>query len=163
VRVALQEEKIVTNHSSGKETENTAKPGDYIIKTSDKDDGYVILADRFFEIYEDDPTKERFYRNKITRIGLLTVEDIAFNTPWGEEQSVLAGGVVIEAGPYIYGVDKFSFIKNYGRTEDSPELNTFVMMDESLEIQLQKAKQLNLKNHIFDIELRIKHQNMFRK
>jgi hypothetical protein len=162
VRVVTEIEKIISHHSTGVETENTAQIGDYIIKSSDEGDGYIILAHRFFEIYEEDPTNDLFYRAKVTRTGLTVLEDMKFIAPWGQEQNISAGGVIIEAGPYIYGVDIFDFIDGYGRVDDSPEKATFAILNEPLENQLQKAKQLGLKNHISDIELRLKHENIFK-
>lgn len=161
VRVAEEGEKIITHHSAGKETENTTKAGDYIIKTSDEDDGYIIGADRFFEVYEIDPENTDFYRNKEIRTALMTLDDVLFTSPWGEDMNALAGSMIIEAGPYIYAVDKFSFMRNYARAGHTPEHAIFAQMNEPLEVQLQKATDLKLENHIRDIELRMEHPHLF--
>ncbi|MDB5477760.1 MAG: hypothetical protein JWM96_255 [Alphaproteobacteria bacterium] len=158
IRMAEKEEKIISFHSTGKETQNTAMPGDYIIKTTEKGDGYIITADRFFEIYEDDAGDARYYRNKITRIALLILEDIRFIAPWGEEQNVASGGVIVDAGNYIYGIEKNSFITNYARVDNNEAKEIFALVKDDLEEQLEKAVALKLENHILDIKTRLENK-----
>jgi hypothetical protein len=161
VSVATEKRSIVTYHSSGQETENSAQVGDYIIKTSEKDDGYVITRDRFAEIYEEDKLEPDYYCSKIIRSGLLTLEDVIFVAVWGKEQHVKAGGMIIDSGQHIYGIDGKSFVKKYGRVDQSTEKNIFALLSDDLEYQLSKAKSLDLQNHIFDISTRMQYPEFF--
>ena len=163
VRVAEREEEIVSHHSEGIETVNIAYPGDYVIKTKVEGDGYVMQMHRFPQVYEEDTEHPGFYRNKVTRMGLLALEDCAFMTPWGQEQNLIAGGVLIEADEHIYGIDRHSFIRNYARVGKAPERETVVAVSEPLEVQLEKVQALELSNHISDVRLRMAHISLFTK
>ena len=161
VRRAEKEELIVTCHSSGKETENIARPGDYIVRMSNKDDGYVIEKERFFQVYEEHPEDPAFYRHIETRHMLIVIEDVHFTTPWGREMNVRAGGMIAVLRDALFGVDRFSFIRNFGRVASDEQQTVFCLMNEPLDVQLQKAQALNEKYHVDDIRLRMTHPEFF--
>ena len=164
VRQADHAEEIITHNSGGVETRNMAQPGDYILRgSSDRygGQGYIVTADRFAEIYEIDPDLLDHYRNKEVRRALLVLDDVSFVSPWGVEQHINAGGVVVEAGPYIYGVDKFSFIKNYARADDTESHSVFALLNEPLDVQHDKAQTAGRDNHLRDIVLRLENAQLF--
>jgi hypothetical protein len=160
VRVAETEETVISFASGGVETKNQALPGDYILKGS-AGGGYVIKSHRFFEIYEEDPVQRDSYRTKITRNGLLLLEDVSFVAAWGEEQVTKAGGVIIEAGPYVFGVDRDSFVREYGRVDDSAEKTVFALVSDDLSHQRAEAEKRGLTNHLLDIDLRLANKALF--
>ena len=165
VRQAVQPEEIVTFNSSGLETRNIAQPGDYILKGSSArygGGGYIIRAERFPHIYEADPEMPGFYRHCEIRRALMVTEHLAVVAPWGETQYIHPGGVVVEAdGDVIYGIDKWSFIRNYARVGEQAPYATIVRLDESLEAQLAKVRTAGLQNHQKDIEKRLRHKHLF--
>lgn len=162
VRMATQIETIISHHSQGVETTNQAQVGDYIISSAQHDGSYVVSAHRFAELYEADPFDPRFYRATETRKALLVLEPVRFQANWGAEQNLPAGGMVIEAGEGIYGIDPFSFIRKYGRVDDSRSDNpVFTRLSDSLEWQRAEAEKRFLINHLHDIDLRLQNQALF--
>ena len=125
VRTATKTE-VVETRSNGKETTNTARPGDYIVTNLspqrepllDRDGHlniYVIRAAKFPDLYE--PTGERgahgaVYRAKgvVSAIPLPGGFDIA--APWGERQTAARGYLVCN-GREVYGVSKDAFDATY--------------------------------------------------
>jgi hypothetical protein len=125
VRTATKTE-VVETCSNGKETTNTARPGDYIVTNLspqrepllDRDGHlniYVIRAAKFPDLYE--LTGERgahgaVYRAKgvVSAIPLPGGFDIA--APWGERQTA-EGGYLVCNGREVYGVSSDAFDATY--------------------------------------------------
>lgn len=124
-RRAEKQERIETR-SNGKETTNTARPGDLIVTNlspqreplRDCDNYlnvYVIAAAKFADLYQ--PTGESnphgaVYRatGTVSAIALPGGFDIA--APWGERQSAADGFLVCNGGE-VYGVSRDAFDATY--------------------------------------------------
>lgn len=162
VRIATCDEVIVSHHSKGVETINQARAGDYIIGSLHHAGSYVVTADRFATLYEQDPSDSRYYRTTETRRALLVLESVRFQASWGAEQNVPAGGMVIQTGDGLYGVDPLSFIRKYGRVDDrTDDQSVFVRLSDSLESQCIEAEKRFQINHLIDIDLRMKNRALF--
>ena len=121
-----EKDEVVETRSNGKETTNTAHPGDWIVTNlspklrplRDDDDHmnvYVIAADRFAELYEPVESKSELgavYRAKgiVSAIALPGGLDIA--APWGERQTASAGYLLCN-GEEVYGIGKRAFEETY--------------------------------------------------
>ena len=126
-RTATATERVDT-HWNGKESTNTAKPGDRVVTSLDKTgkplidaDGhkniYVILADKFVALYE--------LANVASPLGSTyrargTVEAIHFAggfeiiAPWGETQRAPSGYLILN-GQDVYGNNAETFEASYER------------------------------------------------
>jgi hypothetical protein len=114
---------------NGKETTNTAQPGDWIVTNlsparvplRDADghtNVYVIVADRFLALYE--PTGKAgphgpVYRARGTISALPFPGGFDILAPWGRRQAT-ASGYLICNGPEVYGSSKEAFEETYGET-----------------------------------------------
>jgi hypothetical protein len=117
---------VVETYSSGKETTNTARPGDFIVtnlspqRTPLRDrDGhlnvYVIEAARFAGLYEPaggESAQGAIYRAKgvVSALPLPGGFDIA--APWGERQTA-ASGYLLCNGSEVYGASRSAFEATY--------------------------------------------------
>lgn len=109
--------KVVTITADGKETENTAVPGD-IIMSGPSGEKYVVKATKFGKLYtpqadgtvipEQSPRQVARYTGK---------DDITFTAPWGEQMILKPGDYVVQDGEGYYRVAK----KEYDVTYNSPE------------------------------------------
>ena len=124
-RKAEKEERLETR-SNGKETTNTARPGDFVVTNltpqreplRDRDNHlniYVITAAKFADLYQ--PTGEsnehgEVHKAKgiISAIALPGGFDIA--APWGERQTA-ADGYLVCNGSEVYGVSRDAFDTTY--------------------------------------------------
>jgi hypothetical protein len=126
--IAAKRDERVETHWNGKETVNTARPGDRIVTNLDAKgkplvdrDGnhnvYVIKADAFIKLYELADTPEILVATYRAR---GTVEAIEFRggfdilAPWGERQ-VAESGYLILNGPDVYGNNAETFEATYER------------------------------------------------
>jgi hypothetical protein len=156
VRCADKIETIITYHAHGIETQNIAQIGDYIIKGSRYGGSYIIRQHDFDTLYIE---RNGQYHARACRKAIMTIQDCSIMTPWDDVQHVRAGGMIIESGNNVYGVDRFSFIQNYGRADDAG--HCFVRLDESLAIQYRESQSRNLQNHMRDILLRESNPHFF--
>jgi hypothetical protein len=117
---------VVETHSNGKETTNTARPGDYIVtnlspqRTPLRDrDGhlnvYVIEAARFADLYE--PTGGESPHGPIHRAkGIVSAIALPggfdITAPWGERQAATSGYLLCN-GREVYGSSKHAFDATY--------------------------------------------------
>lgn len=95
VVIAEREQEVETTLDGATETRNTARAGDRIV-TGTKGERYVIKADRFGQLYEEDPHDASRYlsRNRVRALQLQEAAEIV--APWGETQRVPAGGYVVQ-------------------------------------------------------------------
>jgi hypothetical protein len=124
-REATVEERIETRWD-GKETEKTAKPGDFIVTnlthkkavlrdSEGHPNTYVIGRGKFGELYERDKGENEF--GKIYR-AIGSVDAIYFPggfdilAPWGESQ-IAASGYLLRNGNEMYGNNKDTFKETY--------------------------------------------------
>ena len=117
---------VVETRWNGKETSNTARPGDWIVTSLSPqrealrdDDGnvnrYVIMAERFASLYEPADGAGTFgaiHRAKgmVEAISLPGGFDIV--APWGERQTAPAGYLLCN-GPDVYGNNQETFAATY--------------------------------------------------
>ena len=126
-RTATRDERVET-HWNGKETTNTARPGDRIVTNLDARgeplvdrDGnhniYVIKADAFITLYDLADTPEILVATYRAR---ATVEAIEFPggfdiiAPWGERQTADRGYLLLN-GADVYGNHTETFEASYAR------------------------------------------------
>ena len=124
-RRAAKDEAVETR-SNGKETTNTAHPGDWIVTNLSPqldplqdDEGhmnvYVIVGERFPQLYEPAEGKSQHgavYRARgvVSALPLPGGLDIA--APWGERQTASAGYLLCN-GQEVYGIGKRAFEETY--------------------------------------------------
>jgi hypothetical protein len=124
-RQARQRETVET-HWNGRETTNTAQPGDWIVTNLspqqepllDKDGSlnvYVIAADGFADLYE--PTDGRnehgaIYRPKGVVEALHLPGGFDIVAPWGERQQAPAGYLILNRDE-VYGNNAETFKTTY--------------------------------------------------
>jgi hypothetical protein len=127
VRVATAEEEVVTKYKDDEkpETKNVANPGDYIITDSSGGE-YVIRAEKFDKLYEQDPNDAgRFVSKSVRKAVQLSDEGRLWKESWGhsgEMQKVEAGGYATQSisdPTDIHLVKQEEFEKNY--TKITPE------------------------------------------
>ena len=123
---------VVETRWNGKETTNTAEPGDYIVtnlsplrRPLHDSDGhlniYVISADKFATLYE--PTAETseegdVYRAKGVVSALPLPGGFDILAPWGERQTGSAGYLLLN-GNEVYGANAQAFDATYERVGQS--------------------------------------------
>lgn len=115
-------EKIETKMKSGlKETDNTVKADGDMVITNPDGEQYIVEKAKFEKRYEIDPENPKQFRPKGGAQEFIPVqEDIQFKAPWGEEMTILAGGVLNITGRDsgdIYGIQKDEFNNTYGRCD----------------------------------------------
>jgi hypothetical protein len=117
---------VVETRWNGKETTNTARPGDWIVTNLSPQrrplvDGeghrnvYVIVAERFASLYE--PTAEKsphgaVYRAKGVVSALPLPGGFDIVAPWGERQTGAAGYLLLN-GDEVYGSSREAFDATY--------------------------------------------------
>jgi hypothetical protein len=116
----------VETHWNGKETANTARPGDWIVTNltprqealRDRDghvNTYVILADRFTALYEPTGGHNEFgaiYRAKGTVDAIPLAGGFDIVAPWGERQTSPSGYLLCN-GTEVYGNNAETFAATY--------------------------------------------------
>jgi len=133
-------------------TRNMAKPGDYIV-TGALGERYVIPGNRFDRLYEADPAKPGEFRSKGTVLAVLLTEPVTFKAPWGEQQRIDAGGVLVKNGDDIYGIAEQAFAETYGRADKDGKV--FVSLDQPLAQQKAQAQERGESAHIADLDRRM--------
>jgi hypothetical protein len=149
-------EKVVTLQSGpgGQfvESTNVAQPGDAIV-TRGVGDSYI--PKKFSNNFEIDPGNPGQYRSKNFGRALFQDEDFVIAAPWGEDQTIMAGGVVFQslagAAPEVYGNQAASFDADYAREAVDGSLQSLVT---SLGIQLHWAIDKGDIAHLSDIRAR---------
>ena len=124
-RQAIALERVET-HWNGKETTNTAQPGDWVATNLSPDsqplrdcDGnlntYVISSARFPELYEPTGTTidlGQVYRGNAIVLVLRLVDGFDIVAPWGERQQVASGYLILN-GDEVYGNQTETFEATY--------------------------------------------------
>lgn len=152
IEVAKAEQEVVTILAGKPETKNVAKAGDYIV-TGPLGERYVIAANRFDRLYEADPGRPGEYRSKGTVQAVLLTEPVTFKAPWGEQQRIDAGGVLVKNGDDIYGIAEAAFAETYGRADKDGKV--FVALDVPLAQQKAAAQERGETAHVADIDRRM--------
>ncbi len=152
IEIAKAEQEVVTILAGKPETKNTAKPGDYIV-TGTLGERYVIPGNRFDRLYEPDPARPGEFRSKGTVLAVLLTEPVTFKAPWGEQQRIDAGGVLVKNGDDIYGIAEAAFAETYGRADK--EGKVFVALDLPLGQQKTTAQERGETAHVADIDRRM--------
>jgi hypothetical protein len=117
---------LIETRWNGKETANTARPGDWIVTNlspqcevlrdrNGHENTYVIAADRFSELYERASGSTPFgpaYRARgvVSAIALAGGFDI--KAPWGERQTAPTGYLLFN-GSEVYGCHSETFAATY--------------------------------------------------
>jgi hypothetical protein len=118
----------VDTHWNGKETTNTAQPGDWIVTNLsphhsplvDRDGNhntYVIQASRFADLYEPAGSKVALgpvYRAVAVVRALRMTGGFDIVAPWGERQQIADGYLVLN-GEEVYGNQAETFEATYER------------------------------------------------
>ena len=103
--------------------QNYAEPGDWIIKNpgdkdpyvfGDKKDSVEIRQAKFAKKYDAIPGEEEQFRPKGIIKAVRVDENLVFNTSWGEQMAVKAGGWVADGG---YAIAEDSFDNTYEKIE----------------------------------------------
>jgi len=152
IEVAKAEQEVVTVIAGKPETRNTAKPGDYVV-TGTLGERYVIAGNRFDRLYEPDPSRPGEFRSKGTVLAVLLTEPVTFKAPWGEQQRIDAGGVMVKNGADIYGIAEAAFAETYGRADR--EGKVFVGLDAPLPRQKTAAQERGEAAHVADLDRRM--------
>lgn len=123
-RQATEREEIISSQDGMK---NYAEPGDWIIKNPGDKDPYVFgskndsIEDRqkkFAKKYEPKPGDEGMFIPKGIIKAVRVNENLVFNTSWGEQMAVKAGGYVADGG---YAIAEDSFANTYEKIEKEKE------------------------------------------
>lgn len=124
--VRATKSQVVETRWNGKETNNTARPGDWIVTNLSPQqdvlrdcDGntnrYVIAAERFGSLYEPAQGASPFgdtYRARAEVEALLLPGGFDIVAPWGERQTAPAGYLLFN-GADVYGNNEETFLKTY--------------------------------------------------
>lgn len=152
IEVAKAEQEVVTVLAGKPETRNVAKPGDYIV-TGTLGERYVIAGNRFDRLYEPDPARPGEFRSKGTVLAVLLAEPVTFKAPWGEQQRIDAGGVLVKNGDDIYGIAEAAFAETYGRADKDGKV--FAALDLALAQQKAAAQERGETAHVADVDRRM--------
>lgn len=152
IEIAKAEQEVVTVIAGKPETRNMAKPGDYIV-TGTLGERYVILGNRFDRLYEPDPSRPGEFRSRGTVQAVLLSEPVTFKAPWGEQQKIEAGGVMVKNGDDVYGIAEAAFAETYGRADR--EGKVFVSLDVPLAQQKAAAQERAEAAHVADLDRRM--------
>lgn len=110
---------------NGKETHDTAAPGDFIV-TNLKADGsvlrdssghenrYVIRGPRFPDLYEQAPDNPQAYRSRVVVRAIYFAGGFEIKAPWDETQRAEAG-YLLDNGYEVYGNARETFESTYSR------------------------------------------------
>lgn len=152
IEVAKAEHEVITVIAGKPETKNVAKPGDYIV-TGTLGERYVIAGNRFDRLYEPDPGRPGEFRSKGTVFAVLLTEPVTLKAPWGEQQRIDTGGVLVKNGDDIYGIAEAAFAETYGRADKDGKV--FVALDQPLGQQKATAQERGDTAHVADIDRRM--------
>jgi hypothetical protein len=101
--VSGEQRQVITVTSDGKETTNTAEPGDIIMSGPSKEN-YVVKAAKFPKLYSGDigglVIPEQSPRMVAAYKGTKTV---TFTAPWGESMILKPGDYLVKDGINIIG------------------------------------------------------------
>lgn len=129
-RQAMALERVET-HWNGKETANTAQPGDWVVTNLSPDrvplrdsggnlNTYVVSASRFSDLYEPTGTAIDLgpaYRSKAVVLAVWLPDGIDIVAPWGERQQ-FASGYLLLNGDEVYGNQTETFEVTYEALRD---------------------------------------------
>ena len=152
IEIAKAEQEVVTVVAGKPETKNTAKPGDYIVVGA-LGERYVIPGNRFDRLYEPDPARPGEFRSKGTVLAVLLTQAITLKAPWGEQQRIDAGGVLVKNGDDIYGIAEAAFAETYGRADKDGKV--FVGLEAPLAQQKATAQERGESAHVADLDRRM--------
>ncbi|MEJ0052216.1 MAG: hypothetical protein WDN02_13565 [Methylovirgula sp.] len=149
-------EKVVTLQSGAAgqfaETINIAQLGDAIV-TRSAGDSYI--PKKFSNNFEINPGNSNEYRSKNFGRAIFQEEDFVIMAPWGEDQTIAAGGVVFQSlvgdSPEVYGNQGHSFEADYAREAADGALLPLTL---PLKTQLQWANDKGEIVHLSDIRAR---------
>jgi hypothetical protein len=125
-RQATAVENIETRYD-GKESEDTANPGDWIVTNMDTDrrimkdkqgfvNTYVIRKENFERLYDLDHGEEqphgRFYKAKGVVHAIEVAGGFDIVAPWGQRQQG-PDGFILRNGDDVYGIHRYAFDKIY--------------------------------------------------
>jgi hypothetical protein len=134
------------------ESTNVAQPGDAIV-TRGAGDSYI--PKKFSNNFEINPRNPAEYRSKNFGRAIFQDVDFIIAAPWGEDQTIKAGGVVFQslAGdtPEVYGNQGHSFEADYAREASDGGL---MPLATRLKTQLRWAMEKREIAHLSDIRLR---------
>jgi len=113
-RRVTREEQVASEMRDGfRETENAAKPGDYVVENLGGEE-YVVKSEEFERRYR--PTGQRdVYRPVTAPVKVVALHDnVRFEAPWGEQMRIRAGGIlVVKESGEIYGIQREEFLDTY--------------------------------------------------
>jgi len=129
-RAAVTGEHIITWTSSGKETENTAKEGDFLVKNNTiAQEQYIVATETFnnrYVLHQQIDERWSEYLPKGEVLALLVNIDIMhllgkdecflIEAPWGDSQPVRTGDYLVAPLPelnQIYRIDHKEFLATY--------------------------------------------------
>lgn len=115
VEIASKQQEVVTIIDGMEETRNIADIGDYII-TGPKGERYVLKAEKFGGLYEEDPADASRYISRNVIRALRLDEDVELTAPWGEKQRALRGSYVaqrVSSPSDIYLIEEGAFKATY--------------------------------------------------
>jgi len=129
VRKAEPGEKIITNTSDGKETENVAKEGDFVVQNNTKaKEQYIIsskkLSQRYIKISDDTEKSDGFQWEKYKAIGQVNAiqyrgSNIKFKAPWEEDMTLKNGDMLASTdGKEVYRIALSEFKQTYCKAKD---------------------------------------------
>lgn len=121
-----EKSETVETRWNGRETVNTARPGDWIVTNLSPQleplqddearmDVYAIAADRFASLYEPIEGESKLgkvYRAMGVVAALLFPGGLDIAAPWGERQTMAAGYLLL-AGEEVYGANREAFEATY--------------------------------------------------
>ena len=124
VRKAKLGERVITNTSDGKETENVAKEGDFVVQNNTQaKEEYIISSDKLSKRYVkiSDGAKEidGFQWKKYKAVGKVNAikydgQDIKFKAPWEEDMTLKNGDMLASTdGNEIYRIALSEFKQTY--------------------------------------------------
>ena len=125
VRKAEDGEKITTNTSDGKETENVAKEGDFVVQNNTQaKEEYIIsgekLSKRYVKISDAQKYMGGFHWVQYKAVGKVNAiqysgQDIKFKAPWGEDMALKNGDMLASTdGKEVYRIALSEFKQTYG-------------------------------------------------
>lgn len=129
------------------ETAAMADPGDAIIRR-DLNDVYIVRKEKFESLYEFNEDSG-IYHSRNNGRAIFLREDTIIRAPWGEDQSIKAGGVLFknEMTGEVYGNQAHSFEFDFARVGDD---GSIMSQKKSLEVQRAWAVRQGGLAHIRD-------------
>jgi hypothetical protein len=127
---ATSEMKVVTITADGKETENTAVPGD-IIMSGPSGEKYVVKSAKFEKLYtkqEDGTVIPEQSPRQVARYD--GTDEVTFTAPWGEQMVLKPGDYLVKDGDGFYRIAKKEYEITYNlpdapkKSEEPPQPET---------------------------------------